>query len=110
MAAAGGDPHHGREALGARAERRGLLALPILYRGALSSLSVARETSLDLELVNYLEGLSARAYFFVYGVRTTAGSRLASFFARDWPVAGPGAVEGDARRPGPDHHRRSPPG
>ena len=60
-----------------------LLALPILYRGALSSLSVARETSLDLELINYLEGLSARAYFFVYGVRTTAGSRLASFFARD---------------------------
>lgn len=64
-----------------------LLALPILYRGALSSLSVARETSLDLELVNYLEGLSARAYFFVYGVRTTASSRLAAFFARDWSVA-----------------------
>jgi uncharacterized membrane protein SpoIIM required for sporulation len=64
-----------------------LLALPILYRGALSSLSVARETSLDLELVNYLEGLSARAYFFVYGVRTTAGSRLSSFFACDWPNA-----------------------
>lgn len=64
-----------------------LLALPILYRGALSSLSVARETSLDLELVQYLEGLSARAYFFVYGVRTTVGGRLASFFARDWPVA-----------------------
>ena len=64
-----------------------LLALPILYRGALSSLSVARETSLDLELITYLEGLCARAYFFVYGVRTSAGSRLASFFARDWPLA-----------------------
>lgn len=64
-----------------------LLALPILYRGALSSLSVARETSLDLELIHYLEGLSARAYFFVYGVRTTAGSRISSFFARDWPIA-----------------------
>ena len=64
-----------------------LLALPVLYRGALSSLSVARETSLDLELVTYLEGLSARAYFFVYGVRTTAGQRLASFFASDWPAA-----------------------
>ena len=47
-----------------------LRALPVLYRGALSSLSVARETSLDLELVTYLEGLCARAYFFVYGVRT----------------------------------------
>jgi uncharacterized membrane protein SpoIIM required for sporulation len=64
-----------------------LLALPILYRGALSSLSVARETSLDLELVSYLEGLCARAYFFVYGVRTSAGSRIAAFFARDWPAA-----------------------
>ena len=64
-----------------------LLALPVLYRGALSSLSVARETSLDLELVTYLEGLCARAYFFVYGVRTTAGKRLAAFFARDWPGA-----------------------
>jgi uncharacterized membrane protein SpoIIM required for sporulation len=64
-----------------------LLALPVLYRGALSSLSVARETSLDLELVTYLEHLCARAYFFVYGVRTTAGKRLAAFFARDWPNA-----------------------
>lgn len=64
-----------------------LRALPILYRGALSSLSVARETSLDLELVSYLEGLCARAYFFLYGVRTPLGGRLAAFFARDWPAA-----------------------
>ncbi len=64
-----------------------LLALPILYRGALSSLSVARETSLDLELITYLEGLCARAYFFVYGVRTSAGSRLKAFLVSDWPNA-----------------------
>ena len=64
-----------------------LRALPVLYRGALSSLSVARETSLDLELVTYLEGLCARAYFFVYGVRTPLRSRVAAFFARDWPLA-----------------------
>jgi len=64
-----------------------LLALPVLYRGALSSLSVARETSLDLELVTYLEGLCARAYFFVYGVRTSPGKRLGAFFAHDWPAA-----------------------
>src|SRR5918997_3315717 len=64
-----------------------LLALPVLYRNALSSLSVARETSLDLELVTYLEGLCARAYFFVYGVRTTARKRLWAFFAHDWPAA-----------------------
>lgn len=64
-----------------------LLALPVLYRGALSSLSVARETSLDLELVSYLEGLCARAYFFVYGVRSRPGSKLLAFFARSWPDA-----------------------
>jgi uncharacterized membrane protein SpoIIM required for sporulation len=64
-----------------------LIALPVLYRGALSSLSVARETSLDLELINYLEGLCARAYFYVYGVRTTPLRRLGGFFARDWPAA-----------------------
>jgi uncharacterized membrane protein SpoIIM required for sporulation len=83
------------EAILTRAEKKSvaalsdedLLALPILYRGALSSLSVARETSLDLELIHYLEGLCARAYFFVYGVRTSAGSRLRAFFASDWPAA-----------------------
>ena len=64
-----------------------LRALPVLYRGALSSLSVARETSLDLELVTYLEGLCARAYFFVYGVRTPLSSRIGAFFARDLPLA-----------------------
>jgi len=83
------------EEIVARAERgslrklpdEDLLALPVLYRGALSSLSVARETSLDLELVTYLEGLCARAYFFVYGVRTSAQKRLGAFFAHDWPAA-----------------------
>jgi len=64
-----------------------LLALPVLYRGALSSLSVARETSLDLELVTYLEGLCARAYFFVYGVRTRPGGKLLRFLAHEWPAA-----------------------
>jgi uncharacterized membrane protein SpoIIM required for sporulation len=65
----------------------GLMALPILYRGALSSLSVARETSLDLELVTYLEGLCARAYFFIYGVRTRPLQRIGTFLAHDWPAA-----------------------
>ncbi|HEX8442315.1 MAG TPA: stage II sporulation protein M [Allosphingosinicella sp.] len=64
-----------------------LLELPLLYRSALSSLSVARETSLDLELVTYLEGLCARAYFFVYGVRSSAWTRLKRFFRDDWPLA-----------------------
>lgn len=64
-----------------------LLALPVLYRNALSSLSVARETSLDLELVTYLEGLCGRAYFFVYGARTSWRERLGNFFFHDWPEA-----------------------
>ena len=64
-----------------------LLALPVLYRGALSSLSVARETSLDLELVTYLEGLCARAYFFVYGVRSRPGGKLADFITHEWPAS-----------------------
>ena len=64
-----------------------LLALPILYRTTLSSLSVARETSLDRSLVAYLERLSTRAYFQLYGVPTTAWAQVRGFFARDWPRA-----------------------
>ena len=64
-----------------------LMALPVLYRSTLSALSVARETSLDLELITYLESLCARAYFFVYGVRTSPWRRLRQFFVVDWPAA-----------------------
>jgi uncharacterized membrane protein SpoIIM required for sporulation len=78
-----------------RAEREGaaglddqqLLAIPLLYRSTLSALSVARATSLDHELVDYLENLSARAYFFVYGARAHPGERIRRFFASDWPGA-----------------------
>ena len=83
------------EALLARAESRSasalsdedLIALPVLYRSALSSLSVARATSLDRNLVDYLESLSARAYFFVYGARTSLTARISRFFAYEWPAA-----------------------
>ena len=64
-----------------------MLAIPGLYRSALSSLSVARATSLDQALIDYLEALCARAYFFVYGARTTLRERVARFFASDWPLA-----------------------
>ncbi|WP_269513718.1 stage II sporulation protein M [Brevundimonas subvibrioides] len=64
-----------------------ILVIPVLYRSTLSALSVARETSLDLSLISYLETLSARAYFFVYGSRSTLQGRLASFFSVDWPRA-----------------------
>lgn len=64
-----------------------ILAVPVLYRSTLSALSVARETSLDQDLIDYLETLSARAYFFVYGSRATVHDRLAAFFRNDWPQA-----------------------
>ena len=64
-----------------------LLALPGLYRTTLSSLSVARDTSLDRALINYLEQLCTRAYFQIYGVQTPAHRQLARFFAKGWPEA-----------------------
>lgn len=64
-----------------------LLALPLLYRSALSSLSVARETSLDRALVAYLEQLCARAYFQIYGVSDSAWRDLGRFFTQGWPAA-----------------------
>ena len=78
-----------------RIERRGigalteddLLMLPLLYRSALSALSVARETSLDRALATYLEALCTRAYFQIYGVPTSFWTQLRAFFARGWPLA-----------------------
>jgi len=71
----------------ARLKRDELLEIPLLYRQALSSLSVARSISLDQSLTAYLESLCTRAYFFVYGARTRMPERLARFFLRDWPAA-----------------------
>ncbi|MEL7129037.1 MAG: stage II sporulation protein M [Pseudomonadota bacterium] len=78
-----------------RAERRGvralsdeeMLALPRLYRQAVSSLSVAKSISLDQNVISYLESLCTKAYFFVYGARTTLGEKIAGFLRRDWPNA-----------------------
>jgi uncharacterized membrane protein SpoIIM required for sporulation len=64
-----------------------ILALPLLYRTALSSLSVVRETSLDRALATYLEQLCTRAYFQLYGVPTSFPRQLARFFASSWPRA-----------------------
>jgi len=57
-----------------------VMALPVLYRNLLSSLSIARESSLDAGLIAYLESLTLRAYFIVYGTRTTFGGWCRSFF------------------------------
>lgn len=64
-----------------------LLALPELYRAALSSLSTARSISLDQAMIDYLEALCTRAYFVVYGARAKPMQRIARFFAVDWPAA-----------------------
>ncbi len=64
-----------------------LLSLPLLYRTTLSSLSVARQTSLDRALIGYLEQLCTRAYFQIYGVQNSALRQIGGFFARGWPVA-----------------------
>ncbi|HEY7852508.1 MAG TPA: stage II sporulation protein M [Caulobacteraceae bacterium] len=79
-----------RKAEGGRASRLTadeLMEIPLLYRGVISSLSVARGTSLDASLAAYLEALATRAYFFVYGARTNVGESLARFFSIDWPAA-----------------------
>ncbi len=64
-----------------------LLALPVLYRTTLSSLAIARETSLDRALQTYLEQLCTRAYFQIYGAPSNAWRQLAQFFAQTWPRA-----------------------
>ena len=73
---------------GARKLKRDeLLEMPVLYRQALSSLSMARAISLDQGLIAYLESLCTRAYFFVYGTRSRPLERLAGFFLHEWPRA-----------------------
>ena len=67
------------EDLVGRVERRGvralslaeLLRLPILYRAALSSLSVARTIALDRNLLLYLESVALRSFLAVYGPRAS---------------------------------------
>ncbi len=83
------------ERLVQRVERRGvrslslddLQQLPILYRAALSSLSVARSIALDRNLLLYLENLALRAYFAVYATRANPIEGLRDFFVRDLPEA-----------------------
>ena len=64
-----------------------LLALPVLYRQAASSLAVARETSLDAGTLAYLESLVRRAWFQVYGPRTSLFGWLRRFLGGAWSAA-----------------------
>ncbi|NDW02835.1 stage II sporulation protein M [Jiella pacifica] len=77
------------------AEKRGLSRLSfddardlvLLYRQATNSLSVAREISLDLAVVRFLESLCARAYLVVYAPRESLSGLVSRFFARSAPQA-----------------------
>jgi uncharacterized membrane protein SpoIIM required for sporulation len=64
-----------------------LLDLPVLYRKAASSLAVARETTLDAAALAYLESLVRRAWFQVYGPRTTLAGWLRGFLGGGWSAA-----------------------
>jgi len=83
------------ERLVTRVERQGirrlsldeLQRLPILYRAALSSLSVARTIVLDRNLLLYLETLSTRAFLAVYGPRANPINGLRAFFGQELPAA-----------------------
>lgn len=60
-----------------------VMALPVLYRTAASSLAVARETSLDAATLAYLEALVQRAWFQVYGPREGVTAWLRRFLGGD---------------------------
>lgn len=68
-------------------EDEDLLALPTLYRTAASSLSVARETSLDAATLGYLEALVQRAWFQVYGPRKGFFAWFKEFILGGWSRA-----------------------
>ena len=83
------------ETLVSQVERRGarllslqeLQRLPVLYRAALSSLSVARTIALDRNLLLHLENLALRAFLVVYGSRISPLEGMRTFFRHDLPAA-----------------------
>lgn len=64
-----------------------VLDLPVLYRTVASSLSIARETSLDAATLRYLEALVQRAWFQVYGPRVGLWRWLMRFLGGGWSAA-----------------------
>lgn len=65
------------------AEQR--MRLPVLHRAAVSALSVARSISLDRALLRYLESLTSRSFFCVYGVKRHAREAVRDFLLRRFP-------------------------
>lgn len=83
------------EKLVARAEHGGIASfsyneardLATTYRQAMNSLSVARDISLDLALLTYLEQLCARAYLVVYAPQESIRGLIARLFTHGIPCA-----------------------
>lgn len=64
-----------------------LRRLPLLYRAALSSLSVARAIALDRALVAYLDNLALRAFLVIYARQLPVVDSIREFLARSLPRA-----------------------
>ncbi len=83
------------ETLVARADKGGLKSLSYddardlatTYRQAMNSLSVARDISLDLALVTYLEQLCSRAYLVVYAPQESIVGLVGRLFTHGIPNA-----------------------
>lgn len=59
--------------------------LPMLYRGVVASLEVARRTTMDRALVAYLDALATRAYLAIYASRRAERGVLLRFFGLTFP-------------------------
>ena len=81
-----------------------LVALPALYRMMVSSLSVARETTLDAATLGYLEGLAQRAWFVVHGPELGFRGWFRRFFGGGWGAAGTGSFRAEAGLQPPAGH------
>ena len=64
-----------------------VLELPALYRTAASSLTVAREITLDAATLAYLEVLVQRAWLQVYGPRASLSGWFGRFLGGGWSAA-----------------------
>jgi uncharacterized membrane protein SpoIIM required for sporulation len=62
-----------------------IMRLPVLHRAAVSALSVARAISLDSALLRYLESLTSRSFFCVYGVKRHPREAARDFLVRRFP-------------------------
>ncbi|HEV3087020.1 MAG TPA: stage II sporulation protein M [Candidatus Elarobacter sp.] len=60
---------------------------PLLYRSALSSLSVARAIALDRALIDYLDNLTLRAFLAFYAPPLDVAAAAQHFFVRGLPQA-----------------------